>query len=139
MAGTDKAIQAKLKRKRMNVKAARDVLDYSGKHWVEFAKSDIEVSNFDPARIVREVVETGSFKADVSKMDRLEISSCAVSKLASSFSAGRKFYWKAYGVVRMLACEFLPVGFQYVLYNRGQEGDAWVKTDADLMEKIEAK
>lgn len=123
----------------MNVKAARDVLDYSGKHWVEFAESDIEVSNFDPARIVREVVETGSFKADASEMDRPKIDRDAVSKLASSFSAGRKFQWRTYGVVRMLACEFLPVGLQYVLYNRGREGDIWVKTDTDLMEKMEAK
>lgn len=123
----------------MNVKVARDVLDYNGKRWVEFAEADIEVSNFDPVRIVREVVETGSFKADASKMDRLKINSGAVSKLASSFSSGRKFQWKTHGVVRMLACEFLPIGLQYVLYNRGREGDVWVKTDTDLMEKMEAK
>lgn len=123
----------------MNVKAARDVLDYNGKRWVEFAEADIEVSNFDPVRIVREVVETGGFKSDASEMDRPKINSGAVSKLASSFSAGRKFQWKTHGVVRMLACEFLPVGLQYVLYNRGREGDVWVKTDTDLMEKMEAK
>lgn len=123
----------------MNVKAARDVLDHNGKHWVEFAEADIEVSNFDPVRIVREVVETGGFEADASRMDRPKISNGAVSKLASSFSAGRKFQWNTYGVVRMLACEFLPVGLQYVLYNRGHEGDVWVKTDTDLMEKMEAK
>lgn len=123
----------------MNVKAARDVLDYNGKRWVEFAEADIEVSNFDPARIVREVVETGSFKADASKMNRLKINSGAVSKLASSFSSGRKFQWKTHGVVRMLACEFLPIGLQYVLYNRGYEDGIWVKTDTDLMEKMEAK
>ena len=119
----------------MNVKVARDVLDYNGKRWVEFAEADIEVSNFDPVRIVREVVETGSFKADVSKMDRPKINSGAVSKLTSSFSGGRKFQWRTHGVVRMLACEFLPIGLQYVLYNRGHEGDVWVKTDTDLMEK----
>lgn len=125
----------------MNVKAARDVLDHNGKHWVEFAEADIEVSNFDPVRIVREVVETGGFEADASKMDRPKISNGAVSKLASSFSAGRKFQWDTYGVVRMLACEFLPVGLQYVLYDRGHAGNVnvWVKTDADLMEKTEAK
>ena len=123
----------------MNVKAARDVLDHNGKHWVEFAESDIEVSNFDPVRIVREVVETGGFEADASKMDRPKINNDAVSKLASSFSAGRKFKWNMYGVVRMLACEFLPVGLQYVLYNRGRAGDVWVKTDVDLMEKMETK
>ena len=123
----------------MNVKAARDVLDHNGKHWVEFAESDIEVSNFDPVRIVREVVETGGFEADASKMDRPKINNDAVSKLASSFSAGRKFKWTTYGVVRMLACEFLPVGLQYVLYNRGRAGDVWVKTDVDLMEKMETK
>lgn len=123
----------------MNIKAARDVLDYNGKRWVEFAEADIEVSNFDPARIVREVVKTGSFKANASKMNRLKINSSAVSKLASSFSSGRKFQWKTHGVVRMLACEFLPVGLQYVLYNRGHEGDVWVKTDTDLMEKMEVK
>ena len=123
----------------MNVKAARDVLDHNGKHWVEFAESDIEVSNFDPVRIVREVVETGGFEADVSKMNHLKINNDAVSKLASSFSAGRKFKWNTYGVVRMLACEFLPVGLQYVLYNRGRAGDVWVKTDVDLMEKMETK
>lgn len=123
----------------MNVKAARDVLDYNGKRWVEFAEADIEVSNFDPVRIVREVVETGGFKAAASEMDRLKINSGAVSKLAYSFSAGRKFQWNTHGVVRMLACDFLPVGFQYVLYNRGREGDVWVKTDTDLMEKMEAK
>lgn len=123
----------------MNVKAARDVLDYNGKHWVEFAESDIEVSNFDPVRIVREVVETGGFKADAPEMDRPKISSDAVSKLAYSFSAGRKFQWKTHGVVRMLACEFLPVGLQYVLYNRGRERDAWIKTDTDLMKKLEAE
>ena len=123
----------------MNVKAARDVLDHNGKHWVEFAESDIEVSNFDPVRIVREVVETGGFEADVPKMNRLKINNDAVSKLASSFSAGHKFKWNTYGVVRMLACEFLPVGLQYVLYNRGRAGDVWVKTDVDLMEKMETK
>ena len=123
----------------MNVKAARDVLDHNGKHWVEFTESDIEVSNFDPVRIVREVVETGGFEADASKMDRPKINNDAVSKLASSFSAGRKFKWNMYGVVRMLACEFLPVGLQYVLYNRGRAGDVWVKTDVDLMEKMETK
>lgn len=123
----------------MNVKAARDVLDYNGKRWVEFAEADIEVSNFDPVRIVREVVETGGFKADASEMDHPKINNGAVSKLASSFSAGRKFQWNTHGVVRMLACEFLPVGLQYVLYNRGREGDIWVKTDTDLMEKMEAK
>lgn len=123
----------------MNVKAARDVLDHNGKHWVEFAESDIEVSNFDPVRIVREVVETGGFEADVPKMNRLKINNDAVSKLASSFSAGRKFKWNTYGMVRMLACEFLPVGLQYVLYNRGRAGDVWVKTDVDLMEKMETK
>ena len=123
----------------MNVKAARDVLDHNGKHWVEFAESDIEVSNFDPVRVVREVVETGGFEADVPKMNRLKINNDAVSKLASSFSAGRKFKWNTYGVVRMLACEFLPVGLQYVLYNRGRAGDVWVKTDVDLMEKMETK
>lgn len=123
----------------MNIKAARDVLDYNGKRWVEFAEADIEVSNFDPARIVREVVKTGSFKANASKMDRLKINSSAVSKLASSFSSGRKFQWNTHSVVRMLACEFLPVGLQYVLYNRGHEGDVWVKTDTDLMEKMEVK
>ena len=123
----------------MNVKAARDVLDHNGKHWVEFAESDIEVSNFDPVRIVREVVETGGFEADASKMDRPKINNDAVSKLASSFSAGRKFKWNMYGVVRMLACEFLPIGLQYVLYNRGRAGDVWVKTDVDLVEKMETK
>ena len=123
----------------MNVKAARDVLDHNGKHWVEFAEADIEVSNFDPVRIVREVVETGGFEADASKMDHPKINNDAVSKLASSFSAGRKFKWNMYGVVRMLACEFLPVGLQYVLYNRGRAGDVWVKTDVDLMEKRETK
>ena len=123
----------------MKVKAARDVLDHSGKHWVEFAEADVEVSNFDPIRIVREVVETGGFEADASRMDRPEISNGAVSKLASSFSAGRKFQWNTYGAVRMIACEFLPVGLQYVLYNRGRAGNVWVKTDADLMEKMEAK
>lgn len=123
----------------MNVKVARDVLDYNGKRWVEFAEADIEVSNFDPVRIVREVVETGGFKADASEMDRPKISNDAVSKLAYSFSAGRKFQWNTHGVVRMLACEFLPVGLQYVLYNRGRGSDVWVKTDADLMEKMEAK
>lgn len=123
----------------MNVKAARDVLDHNGKHWVEFAEADIEVSNFDPVRIVREVVETGGFEADASKMNRLKINNDAVSKLASSFSAGRKFKWNTYGMVRMLACEFLPVGLQYVLYNRGRAGDVWVKTDVDLMEKMETK
>lgn len=123
----------------MNVKAARDVLDHNGKHWVEFAEADIEVSNFDPVRIVREVVETGGFEADVPKMNRLKINNDAVSKLASSFSAGRKFKWNTYGVVRMLACEFLPVGLQYVLYSRGRAGDVWVKTDVDLMEKMETK
>lgn len=123
----------------MNVKAARDVLDYNGKRWVEFAEADIEVSNFDPVRIIRKVVETGDFKADVSEMTRPKINNSAVSKLATSFSVGRKFRWETHGVVRMLACEFLPIGLQYVLYNRGHEGDVWVKTDTDLMEKMEAK
>ena len=123
----------------MNIKAARDVLDHNGKHWVEFAESDIEVSNFDPVRIVREVVETGGFEADASKMDRPKINNDTVSKLASSFSAGRKFQWNTYGVRRMLACEFLPVGLQYGLYNRGRAVNVWVKTDTDLMEKMETK
>lgn len=127
----------------MNVKAARDVLDYNGKHWVEFAEADIDVSNFDPAKIVREVIETGGFKADPSKMDLPGINGDAVSELAVSFSAGRKFkWWERRKIVRMLAGEFLPVGLQYVLYDRGQErreGGAWVKTDTDLMEKLEAR
>lgn len=123
----------------MNIKAARDVLDHNGKHWVEFAESDIEVSNFDPVRIVHDVVETGEFEADASKMDRPKINNDTVSKLASSFSAGCKFQWNTYGVIRMLACEFLPVGLQYVLYNRGRAVNVWVKTDTDLMEKMETK
>lgn len=126
----------------MNVKAARDVLDYKGKRWTEFVEADIKAPNFDPAKIVREVVETGNFKADASKMEPPLLDTEAVSKLASSFSNGRKFRWNTRGITRMLACEHLPIGLQYVIYDRRRESDMrfsdmWVETDADLMQKME--
>lgn len=119
----------------MKIKAARDVLDFNGKHWVEFTEADTNVSNFDPAKIVKEVVETGDFKADPAKIEHPAFDSDVVTKLTSSFSAGRKFCWNTRGTVKMIACEFIPVGLQYVIYDRSCPSiRTWVKTDEDLME-----
>lgn len=125
----------------MKIKAVRDVLDYRGRQWTESAEADVDVPNFDPAEIIRKVVETGSFKADVSKMKRPELDRDMVSSLATSFSGGRKFQRNEYcGAVRMVACEFLPIGVQYVIYDsRRGTCCAWVKTDDDLLPKQEAE
>jgi len=126
----------------MKVKAARDVLDYSGRRRTEFVEADVVSSNFDPAGIVRKVVEIGSFDTNASEMEPVKIDGNDISRLALSFSAGRRFLsWKAHGIVKMIACEFIPAcGLQYVIYGgKGREKETWVKTDTDLMSEAKIK
>ena len=120
----------------MKLKAARDVLNWKGEHAVEVSEIDAEAGNFDPARIVKRVVETGDFEFDADTLPNPIFNQNAIYELACSFSGGKKFLPDAsnlYGTVRMIASEFIPLGFQYVEYARSGKTKNWMKTKSDMI------
>lgn len=120
----------------MRLKAARDVLDWKGRARVEFAEVEGNVAGFDPDEIVKNVVKTGDFKFDVDNMPKLNVARLSKDRLVDSFSSGRTFQYMAYNTIRIIAGEFIPLGFQYIEYDRKNKPSRWVKTDSDVMSKL---
>lgn len=125
----------------MNVKASREVLDYSGRRWMEFAEVQATHPGPDFTGIVREVVETGDFEKSIAEIGHPAVTDWDIDN-ATRFSAGRRFLHTnqlMYGMVKMIATDFLPIGVQYVVQTGERPVRRWIKTDVDLVSETKQR
>jgi hypothetical protein len=121
----------------MKFRAIRDTLDYTGKQQSEIAEIDISIDNFNPTDIVKDVVISGDFDIqklpDISYRDKQDIN----DQILNSFTKkGNKYNrYSVYKTIKKIASEFIPLGFQYVIYNDKNKNvfQKWVQTNKDII------
>jgi len=126
----------------MRVKATRESLDWKGRRSKKTVSTEVDDGNFDPAAVVRQVVCEGSMTTKLDQLPEPSFDRHVIDDLLRTLSGGCCFCdAPRRGAVDVIAGEFIPLGFQYVLFDRSgrTQSHSWAKTDVDLAPETEGR